>query len=302
MFVNTNKSSDFFSQGQVKIKRYMCRVLKISINILLWLVVFLGAGHAIGQEGEQLYKKYCASCHTIGGGKLVGPDLAGITSRQKPDWIKRFVTSSADMVKSGDPAAIAIAKEYNNMVMPPFAGTGSELSTLMTFLESTGNTVRGATKDTFLLAAGESNVSRGRDLFTGLTRLSGSGPSCIACHSVQGVGGVGGTLAKSLNLSWFTLRGAGIRSMMQSPAFPAMVNAYGAHPLTDGEIYDIAAFLRSNSQAFAAGRDAGVSSPFFLAGMAGFAGGILLLWMLWRMRKRESVNREIFARQMQTGH
>ena len=90
--------------------------------------------------------------------------------------------------------------------------------------------------------------------------------------------------------------------MMQAPAFPAMINAYGTRPLTDAEIYDVAAFLKSNSTAFLTGKETGSGSPFFLSGIAGFGGGIFLLWLLWRLRKRGSVNQAIFARQMQTGN
>lgn len=34
-------------------------------------------GSASAEEGEALFMEKCSPCHTIGGGKGVGPDLAG---------------------------------------------------------------------------------------------------------------------------------------------------------------------------------------------------------------------------------
>ena len=37
--------------------------------------------------GEQAFKTKCAACHTIGGGKLVGPDLKEVTTRRDDAWL-----------------------------------------------------------------------------------------------------------------------------------------------------------------------------------------------------------------------
>lgn len=55
-------------------------------RLLLWtgllvaLLLFASAALAVSltqsaEEGEQIFKQKCAGCHTIGGGRLVGPDL-----------------------------------------------------------------------------------------------------------------------------------------------------------------------------------------------------------------------------------
>jgi mono/diheme cytochrome c family protein len=39
------------------------------------------------QDAETFYKQNCAACHTIGGGKLLGPDLKGVTkARSTNGW------------------------------------------------------------------------------------------------------------------------------------------------------------------------------------------------------------------------
>ena len=69
------------------------------------------------QAGEQAFQ-ICAACHTIGGGRLIGPDLAGIHDKRSQEWLQAFIKSSQSMIKSGDAEAVAIFEEYNGMLMP----------------------------------------------------------------------------------------------------------------------------------------------------------------------------------------
>lgn len=68
--------------------------------------------------GETSFKQLCAACHTVGKGRLVGPDLVGISQRRPVDWIIKFVKSSQSMVKSGDKYADSIFQAYNSTIMP----------------------------------------------------------------------------------------------------------------------------------------------------------------------------------------
>ena len=96
------------------------------------------------------------------------------------------------------------------------------------------------------------------------------------------------------------LKGQGIKALLQSPPFPAMTIIYAGHPLNDQEIYDLAAYLKSVSEAMVKGQAARAPFPFLLLGIGGWCMFMLLLSGLWRLRKRLSVNHEIFARQLAT--
>ncbi len=53
----------------------------------VWMGLFLVAvtacsGRMIGQSVEDDFATNCSSCHTIGGGALLGPDLKGVSERQ----------------------------------------------------------------------------------------------------------------------------------------------------------------------------------------------------------------------------
>ena len=82
---------------------------------LRWLACvtapWLGFTSAAAQTSQELFQTRCAVCHTIGGGRLVGPDLQGVAERRSEDWIIRFVQHSQQLVQSGDSVAVALFEE-----------------------------------------------------------------------------------------------------------------------------------------------------------------------------------------------
>src|SRR5699024_9545277 len=63
----------------------------------------------------------CASCHNKDlSKKLIGPPLKDITDQREEAWLIEWIKDSQAMIKKGDPEALRISKEYNNLVMTPF--------------------------------------------------------------------------------------------------------------------------------------------------------------------------------------
>jgi mono/diheme cytochrome c family protein len=83
--------------------------------------------------GERLfYAKGCVSCHTIGKGRHLGPDLKGVGARRTSDWLARWLRSP-QLMASTDPAAKALLDEYK--VVMPEPGLGDvEVESLAGFL------------------------------------------------------------------------------------------------------------------------------------------------------------------------
>ncbi|HZZ93741.1 MAG TPA: multicopper oxidase domain-containing protein [Usitatibacter sp.] len=68
-------------------------------------------------QGKQGFETKCLACHSIGGGRKLGPDLAGVTRRRTESWLTRWLKSPETMLAT-DADAKALLKEYNNLPMP----------------------------------------------------------------------------------------------------------------------------------------------------------------------------------------
>jgi len=68
-------------------------------------------------DGKVLFKNICGACHTIGKGKLIGPDLKGATAKHDREWLYKWVRSSQSMVRAGDPEAVRLFNENDQKVM-----------------------------------------------------------------------------------------------------------------------------------------------------------------------------------------
>tara|TARA_B110000196_G_scaffold247543_1_gene216564 strand:+ start:296 stop:655 length:360 start_codon:yes stop_codon:yes gene_type:complete len=85
--------------------------------------------------GELVFEEYnCNACHTIGKGRLIGPDLKGVTKERKTSWLKSWIRNSKELIDSGDPDAIRLYNDYNQSPMPPYDLTDIEMAKLLEYL------------------------------------------------------------------------------------------------------------------------------------------------------------------------
>ena len=73
-------------------------------------------GLSLAQETAAYFKANCASCHTIGGGRLTGPDLKDVVKRageagKDRDWLITYIQDPQRMINSGDPYATRLLQE-----------------------------------------------------------------------------------------------------------------------------------------------------------------------------------------------
>ena len=68
-------------------------------------------------RGKLSFESKCLACHSLGQGRKLGPDLAGVTKRRTDSWLTRWLKSPEQML-AADPDAKALLKEYNNIPMP----------------------------------------------------------------------------------------------------------------------------------------------------------------------------------------
>ncbi len=113
--------------------------LKFFLAVLFLALVFLTVSahteeSAEAAKGKELFQsKGCVACHTIGDGKLSGPDLQGVTERREEEWLKKWIKSPDTMVFS-DPIAKELLAEY--MVPMPNQGlTDQEVIEIISYLK-----------------------------------------------------------------------------------------------------------------------------------------------------------------------
>lgn len=91
---------------------------------------------ALAKEGMKVFKgKACNGCHSIGKGKLAGPDLAGVTTRRTNDWLKAWLKDPKGLVAT-DETAQAMVKEFNNTMMPDFKLKDPEIEAVIHYMAS----------------------------------------------------------------------------------------------------------------------------------------------------------------------
>jgi len=115
----------------------MIRINNFKSCILLLAVLFSFTFQVSAQsDGAAIFKANCTACHMIGGGRLVGPDLQGITEKRTKDWLKKWINSSSELIASGDADAIAIFEEYNKVAMTNFYFSDEDSEALYAYLEN----------------------------------------------------------------------------------------------------------------------------------------------------------------------
>ena len=67
--------------------------------------------------GKLAFESKCLACHSVGQGKKLGPDVAGVTQRRSDDWLAKWLKAPEKMLQT-DASAKAMLKEFNNIPMP----------------------------------------------------------------------------------------------------------------------------------------------------------------------------------------
>ena len=88
------------------------------------------------QPGQALFAKACATCHTIGGGDLVGPDIKDVVKRRDRAWLTRFLIAPEKMRAEKDPLVLEISKKYPGVMMPNLGLMEGDVSDLLQYIEA----------------------------------------------------------------------------------------------------------------------------------------------------------------------
>lgn len=249
------------------------------------------------QVPADYFKQNCQNCHTIGGGRLTGPDLKNVTQRQSREWLVNWLMDPEGVLKSGDPYAVKLQKESRGAVMTRPPGMTRELANaLLDLIEAESKLEKSQFAGTqisdrpFL----PEDITEGRAIFTGERPLKNGGPACISCHTVNSLGGLGGgRLGVNLTRSFATLGGRkGLSAWLVSPASPTMNPIFSKHPLDEEEILPLVAFLKNETEMDLPENTTALVN-FLLFGIVGAALLLVAFDFLWNNRFR-AVRKPLF--------
>jgi len=185
------------------------------------------AGDPVIAAGMATFDETCAACHTIGGGPLVGPDLAGVTLVRDHEWLTAWVFDpEAFAALDADAAAIYTGS------MPTLGFGTDEVGEVLAYLES------------------KSDVAPADPIFTAPRELSevefDEASSvyfnrCAGCHGTLRAGATGPNIQPERTLEIGT---TGLTTILTN-GLPGGMPAWGqAGILTEDEIELMANFVQ----------------------------------------------------------
>jgi len=86
-------------------------------------------------KGEDLFRSRCTSCHTIGQGDELGPDLLGVVSKRDRLWLIRWLKEPDVMLQEKDPLATTLYQRYKQVAMPNVKLTDSDIQHLISYIQ-----------------------------------------------------------------------------------------------------------------------------------------------------------------------
>lgn len=245
-----------------------------------------GAEAAPQDPTEELFAEKCASCHSVGKGDRVGPDLKGAHERRDRAWLLRMVKTPNAMLDS-DADARALLKKFNNVRMPDLGLSDDQANALVDLIARCS--VETCNLAGVFVAVTEStadDIEAGRKLFLGETSLTNGGPPCVSCHTARGTGSsvAGGTLAKDLTHVFARLGDEGLDAALRNPEFPLMKEIYaGDRAMVKEEAFSLRAFFAQSNRAVGEQDD---TYSVLLAGILGAVLMLMILNALWSRRLR----------------
>ncbi len=258
----------------------------IQVAVLVVGVLVPAAAHA--QDTPDYFRQNCLNCHTIGGGRLTGPDLKDVGKRKDTEWLIRFMQNPKAVLDSGDAYAAKIVEDSRGVVMPVAPGlTRYRAEQLIKLIEAESKLEKSQFQGIRVSNKPFTDQDRaaGRTLFVGTQRLKNGGSACNSCHSMYDLSALGGgRLGPDLTRVFERLKGRkALSAWLMAPATETMQPIFKNHPLEAEEIHSLAAYFEDAAEQSEV--DASTSRvAFLLLGLAVATAVVFLFDAIWKGR------------------
>lgn len=233
----------------------------------------LAQGGDVG-EGATIYAENCVSCHQADGTGIPGtfPPLRGNPAVADTAYVEA-------VIQDGLSGPLDVNGEIYDSVMAAIVLSDDERSAVAAYVatlapgsETTGTTTPAPPEP--------GDNAGGQSLFEGASRFENGGAACVGCHTAGEVGNFGGPgLGPDLTDVFDELGGeVGLAAWLQSPPSQTMSPIFDDHPLTEGEIADVVAFLGVTPEQEKASSAVDWLTVGGLAATVALIGGMAIAW------------------------
>jgi mono/diheme cytochrome c family protein len=232
------------------------------------------AGEA-GDPAAAIFLQKCAGCHTVGKGKLTGPDLIAATSWAEPDLARAVKNMETRVGPLGEQEIAALVALVKSVDVRERIAAESE---------------RVARAAAARFDPGDAHV--GRMLFTGARALENGGPACASCHSVDGSAA---GLGPDLSGVFAKLGETPLVSACENASFKVMDAAYRDHAVTRQEALHLTKYLEE------AGKGGGEAPAPRVGAIGAAAGAVAFALVALGYRRRHPGARRTLLRRRHGG-
>jgi cytochrome c2 len=239
------------------------------------------------QDTPDYFRDNCYSCHTIGGGRITGPDLKNVLQRQKREWLVNFMMDPRGVIDSGDLYAQKIFEASQKVYMTNVRTmTRERADKLLGLIEEESKLEKSHFPGLQISDRPFTDKDRslGRNIFLGLSPLKEGGTACISCHSVHGLSALGGGRLGPDLTDIFEKKGRkSLSAWLAAPATETMQPIFKDHLMEQNEILCLVAHFEE-----LAGEQPASPSvnrvTFLLLGLVLSSALVLVFDSLWKER------------------
>ncbi len=256
--------------------------------VLLVLFVAIAPAVGVAQDTPDYFRQNCVNCHTIGGGRLTGPDLKDVTKRRDAEWLIGFLQNPKAVIDGGDAYAAKLLEESRGVVMPVAPGmTRYRAEQIIKLIEAESKLEKSQFQGLKISNKPFTEQDRiaGREIFTGVCPLKNGGTACNSCHNMYDLSGLGGGhLGPDLTRVYERLKGRkSLGAWLMAPATATMQPVFKSHPLEAEEIHALTAYFEAGAKHSEV--ETSVNRvAFLLMGLALAAAVVFLFDIIWKGR------------------